>query len=704
MENDHDYDAEIQAILDKTMPLIARYIAAASAVCTLLMAFDVINGFRLKKLWFPSHFFSLNAASLTVLAVATKLPTDVNTFMIDSSADALAQYMGIIFMVTTLTNSMTSLGWMSNEEILSNVTALVIFVLTVAGNVVIMIIRFHKIFGDIFLTPILVPTIFMLLSLAVIVSLAIAIPSIKRHLEVNYQKRHRVSLREENAWGRREGVRIDYMRSHMMKYLVMVETSNPQFVMGRSAVCSLTASALFATNIFVTTILIKFPPTDMRGPSVYGNFTGWIAYIQCIGVFIGSIAPTFRLFVALRFKCSTGNLFKTNLRMEDYWTKILLEGRDSFSSLQIRENKFRKYLHNLKGLIFCFIIALQIFIVLLSKLLLLLFSILMAPFFWFIKKYVGEEFEDDEETRNLNPYVLRLEGEAELPKSVLQNIRRLGDGLIQKGRNTQPRDLLDLLRGSTTFDGVLQFDSDQIQSLHSGEEPPNCWSLSVVTLTSIAIALPNIDIHRLKQLLRSVSQGISLSKVVEKSLLNDDEQEGTPKATNICWPGVILNMQWFDIKLSELYNDGETLNDVLQRLSEIATRSVAEFVQDPALLENSAEWPARVLAANSMYRISRTLLLFSIEQQQTSEQLFERLSVMISDILAACFTNLPYLIIKECHTTSIEKREERVREAFLLLGKTEEIVQLLQQREWPPLDLDRAAHIDQWRDQLRQNI
>ncbi|KAL8456724.1 hypothetical protein ACS0TY_034827 [Phlomoides rotata] len=154
MEN-NDYDTQIQGVLDKTMPLVARYIAETSTVCTLLMAFDVINGFRLKKLWFPSHFFSLNAASLTVLAVATKLPTDVNTFKLDSSADALAQYMGIIFMVTTLTNSMTSLGWMSNEKIFSNVTTLLIFVLTVAGNVVIMIIRLHEILGDFIIMPIL---------------------------------------------------------------------------------------------------------------------------------------------------------------------------------------------------------------------------------------------------------------------------------------------------------------------------------------------------------------------------------------------------------------------------------------------------------------------------------------------------------------------------------------------------------------------
>ncbi|KAI8531060.1 hypothetical protein RHMOL_Rhmol11G0108100 [Rhododendron molle] len=66
---------------DAPMPWIGVYIAAASLVCSVAMAGDVINGIRQKKLWFPCKFFTMSAASLTVLAVATKLPVDLTTVM-----------------------------------------------------------------------------------------------------------------------------------------------------------------------------------------------------------------------------------------------------------------------------------------------------------------------------------------------------------------------------------------------------------------------------------------------------------------------------------------------------------------------------------------------------------------------------------------------------------------------------------------------
>lgn len=44
---------------------------------------------------------------------------------------------------------------------------------------------------------------------------------------------------------------------------------------------------------------------------------------------------------------------------------------------------------------------------------------------------------------------------------------------------------------SIGFRGVAKFDSDQVPFLVC-EEPANCWALPVVTLTSIALALPDI--------------------------------------------------------------------------------------------------------------------------------------------------------------------------------------------------------------------
>ncbi|KAL8457850.1 hypothetical protein ACS0TY_035644 [Phlomoides rotata] len=734
----YDYEKQVQEKLDMAMPWVGLYIAAASTVCTLAMAADVINGFRLKKLWFPSKFFSLNAASLTVLAVATKLPVDLNTNMLNPT-DAFAKYTSLIFLITSLANFMTSLGSMNDREILANVVALFIFVITVAGNVCIQLIELHEFIEFCIHLSIMFSTIFLLLLLTTTVSLAVAVPNIKRSLELKYQEKHRACLKETEASKRRERIRIYDQREDMMKYLVMAETSSPQFVMARSVVCSSAASTfMFAAIVYAIVILTeayiiqKYPQKNEKGESPYGYFTAWILYVQCIGVVVGAIAPAFRWLVGVRFKCGTRNRFKMEFSIEDYWNETLVEWRDSFSGLQIQENLCRKYLHDAKWFILTFFIAIQFLVVLLSKMLLLIFAMIMTPFFTCVKelKEPGHDFEEDDDGRNriLSSYVLRLEGEAELPRSVLKNICCQADQLIHRGRNMQPSSLFNLVLRSTNFNGVGQFDSNQYTGLHL-QEPPNCWTLPVVTLTSIAIALPNIDKNRVEQLLVSVREGLSLAKIVEKTLVKEDELVNIRKAADICWAGVVLYKKWLEIDLREMSGCSKTTNKLLQKLKkrlemdvnracqnsrevleELSIKAQAIITkfkneEEDKMMKNPLNWPARVVAANTMYRISRTVLFSSEEEKEvTDEGLFERLSVMIADILAACLTNLPRAINTMCHFSAIERREERVREAFVLVGKTERIIECLQKKEWPLLDHDKAASIDEWRALFGQEI
>ncbi|KAG5592930.1 hypothetical protein H5410_043444 [Solanum commersonii] len=103
--------------------MIGIYVAAASLLCILAMAADAFQAFRLKRLWFPCKFFALNAASLTVLAVAMKLPVDISEPM-PGHTDQLSILASTAFMCVVLGNFMPSIGAMSNKEILSNVVAL----------------------------------------------------------------------------------------------------------------------------------------------------------------------------------------------------------------------------------------------------------------------------------------------------------------------------------------------------------------------------------------------------------------------------------------------------------------------------------------------------------------------------------------------------------------------------------------------------
>lgn len=74
------------------------------------------------------------------------------------------------------------------------------------------------------------------------------------------------------------------------------------------------------------------------------------------------------------------------------------------------------------------------------------------------------------------------------------------DRLIRIGENKQPKHLIRLLKKSANFGGVRKFDNDEVPSLHS-QEPPNCWSLPLVTLASISIAFTKTADDKANQLL-----------------------------------------------------------------------------------------------------------------------------------------------------------------------------------------------------------
>ncbi|KAG8379311.1 hypothetical protein BUALT_Bualt07G0075200 [Buddleja alternifolia] len=704
------FEEEIQRKLDEPMQWIGLYIAAASAVCTLAMTADVINGFGQKKHWFPSKYFSLSATSVTLLAIAMKLPMDLNTNLLGTT-DWYVKLNSLIFMSTAMSNFISSLGSMNDKEILSNVVALGILVITIVVNVWIQIIQLQHLFGLAYVAQLLVPTILMLLLLATLVSLAITVPTTKRNMESKYQELHKLALREE------EEVKRTIDKHMIMKYWVMAESSNPQFVIARSVVCTTSTLICSTAAIILPIPYIRWLHATLGHPqSVYGNFTLGILVTQCIGVVVGTISPTFRSLVAIRFRCSTSSgknnksslkdkLFKT----ETYWVQILVDWRDNFSSLQIQQDKCRKYLYSAKWLVLNFFIGVQILIVIVSKLLLYVFVLLTYPFAHITNKFKVQYSSNvvtssDETELNLSRYVLLLEGEPELPKRILKNFCRQSDNMILTGKRKQPQNLIDLLRKFVDFSGVIQFDStNEVPSLHS-QEPSNCWTLPLVTLTSIAIALPNVAEHKRKQLVSSVNEGLSLAKLIEKTLDTNAQLVNIRKSADVCWVGVALYRKWQDVDLRTTSHKCKNSKDVLQELSSKAETSVMEFkreVKDDFLMENPLNWPVKIIAANSMYRVGRTILLaYKGENEPTDEELFERLSIMIADILAACLTNLARVIITMCHRNAIEKRERSVREAFILLGKTEQVLELLQQRDWPSLE---SAYIEEWRSLFHQD-
>lgn len=168
-------------------------------------------------------------------------------------------------------------------------------------------------------------------------------------------------------------------------------------------------------------------------------------------------------------------------------------------------------------------------------------------------------------------------------------------------------------------------------------------------------------------------------------------------AANVVWAGVELNCKWLDKDLQKDLLKGRTMEGTLQTLVDIADKATIEF-------QSSVMRGPEVLAANSMSTISQTILndYKCSTDPHADGNLFEKLSIMIADILGACLTNLPRVIIRKCYCSAIEERDKSVRRAARLLGETEEILAILKQHELPSLSGDRAAYIDEWRSCMMQ--
>ncbi|GJY64324.1 hypothetical protein Tco_0465784 [Tanacetum coccineum] len=104
------------------------------------------------------------------------------------------------------------------------------------------------------------------------------------------------------------------------------------------------------------------------------------------------------------------------------------------------------------------------------------------------------------------------------------------------------------------------------------------------------------------------------------------------------------------------------------------------------------------IVASSMYRVSETIVIHcsELENWPIDKQLLEWISNMIADILCACFTNLPCVIKMMCHHDAIEKREDSVRSAAQLLGRSRKILEVLDTRQLPNIDVDSMADIGRW--------
>ncbi|XP_031127820.1 uncharacterized protein LOC116029915 [Ipomoea triloba] len=692
---------------NSAVPIIGWYVAFASGLCITAMLLNLFTG----------KYFSLNATWLTLLAVATKLTGDLTTPM--SPWDNNSKCSSTVFLTFAMGNSFTSLGSMNDTHILTNLTALSILVATV---IVDLCIQLHTHVIDSTLSMEIIFEIILLFCMFItIVCSALALPAIKKRAESRYQK---LAASDEKQCRHT----VEELRLSITKYWVMAASGSPPSLMKRLVTFA------FTCIICVCSSLISYLGAGDRykywGCYKESDYKGSVLGIlgsQSIHVFPIPLIMIIFLIRTLGYKYK-GNgikISKEEFAIEPYWTEKLVEWRQSSILVGLGHTRdIRKFFHKIEGLVFTFCIRLQIMIVICCKFCYVLSFYFMLPLLLLVnplgklinyctgklsrKKKVSND-QREQEAVDHNCFVILLEGEKNFPERILREIINGMDKHVQRGKEHCSQSLLNLLNQSfffsgvvASFSGVVAFDSYRVPSLLSGE-PPNCWTLPIVTLTSIAIAIPNIANKHVDWLVNTITIGLRYASLIDAL----DEKCGLKNiknASDFVWVGVELHRKWLDMDLERKTGEISSAKDIIQDLVDVSKGIVRKFnsKENRMIVENPLYWPANVLAANSMYRITRTILLYYGDGECHAEELFRKLICMIADILAACLTNLPNMIYTKCINSAIEDRLESVRDAAIMFGETEDILKCFEERNLSSVGPSQPLCIDEWRGWIEQ--
>ncbi|XP_022895125.1 uncharacterized protein LOC111409319 [Olea europaea var. sylvestris] len=699
---------------------------------------DAVISVRHRKLWFPCRFSSLNAASLTVLAVAVKLSMDLTTPM-EGVYDQGAKISSTVFLCVSTTHFMPSLGSMSDRDIIVNLTALGILIVTLTVNVIIQ--AFTGVIEDVFQVVIVCMNVYAFIVLS---SSALTVFTSKRYLESKYKELQTRILAAEPQGD--QIMDFDKLKLCVKKYWVMTETANPQFVLARSEAS--VVLFMICTISYTFNGGVSYSPYMPNAASDYKWSVYFVYWTQYVGSILCTIMSLGRLLVALFHTARNIGKYtisSISFEIKNYGIKRLAEWKRRLLPLHVRYHAHRKIIYHIRNLLINICIGSQIVTVIVNKLLvpisiggilylmatnpvistmeimipftiILCFNtvrmkiircLLMIKFFFLRQSEASANFNEAEHTvgyeQDLRNFVLHLESEP-IHDGYLMSIISSINSSINMDSNNQPRYLMKLMDNSTSFEGVSKFESVQVSPIICAE-PLNCWSLAVTTLTSIMIALPNVQNEKRNQLLRGVIEGFKYVRLTEKSLDVHKKLVSSTRAADFAWVLVELRRKWLDMDLQKIARVSKSSKETLQNLANRSEEILKKFTSsmNGNAMESSVDLPENIIIANSMYKISNSLLLVHEESYHSASdtQVFERFSVIVADIFAACLTNLPHAILKKCNNSAIEEREKIIKETTHLLGETQEILKALQKREIPNLSLDQSIYIDEWRTLLK---
>ncbi|KAM0018074.1 hypothetical protein Hdeb2414_s0027g00695121 [Helianthus debilis subsp. tardiflorus] len=659
------YRSDLENKYSTPMVWIGMCIVFASLVCILAMVADLLHGIRSRKLWFPCKYFRMNAAFLSIMFVAMKLPVDLSG-VIPGDMDEAGKLGSMAFMCTMMANILPSLATMGSNELLSNITALCVLVFTLVLNVCIQIqsgvVSYNEDSVMQMISPkydvqslgiskhrnTLLATIYMTLLVVLLiihVCSSLAILKSKKIIELKYRQGHNIASKDIQQ-SPEEVLTVEKLQKHVRNHWIMAESCSPQFI----------------TACFRTT--------------------------SASGVF----------------------------EVESYWTQKLYDWKHASIRLPLRSDKLKGVTQILKRLTLSFCIELQEGVVVVCKIIALIpFSFMLCVLYCLkLVKVVfcsaGQKTDNLEPSKDLRPYVLQLEDEIELAERTMEGLTKSVNQLIQKGEENQPNNLIKLILEKPTcgFQGVKMFDNmdHQVPSSLLKIEYQDCWSIPVVTLTTIASSLPKIEKMEVDSLLKSVREGLVYVTHVEENLNATDDYATLQEAARTLWQEVDVYHKWLGYKLQDPALQENRAGQIVEWFRDKAKRIIHTKDDTEGRNENSIhggtckdECISRSICANSMYGITTTILRTyqtDIDDMVSQKKLFDNLSSMITDVMAACLTNLPQVITMKCHTGVIEKREGNVKHAAQLLGETTQIIKTLQDQGIPRMNSSDLPFMRKW--------
>ncbi|KAL5718716.1 hypothetical protein ACHQM5_011593 [Ranunculus cassubicifolius] len=322
------------------VPVIGLYIAAASAVCALLVLYDiVIYGFIKRQRWLPCQWFKLNSVTLSLIGVVVKLTVDLTTSM-PSALDQLSKLAGTTSLCIYMCYIYPSISDMKDS---TNMFALSILVITVCVN---MCIQLSTGVIVLFVPEHIVVMCIMLLLLAILWR-HVFLAKNERRDSVATDKSNFMSGKHK-LWGVRPNSFLQRLKDcYLSNYKV-----NPQFRASRrvdySTVGDLSLISLaILIQAAIRSIVLKKENLCKGVSSDYQWSMAMIVVTQFFFTIIGSFASYFRRWTML---FNPLDKFSKKIIEKPYSSNPLLKGK--FSLLIVVENVYFMIIYINWGLVF----------------------------------------------------------------------------------------------------------------------------------------------------------------------------------------------------------------------------------------------------------------------------------------------------------------------------------------------------------------